>query len=202
MINMKNKLLLTAIAISVISMKVSAQDNGTFTDTRDGKTYKTMVAGTQTWFAENLAFKADSGCWAYDNKKANIATYGYLYNWQSAKMSCPTGWRLPVDNDWKILSNFLGGDSIAGYALKESGTSHWDSTNVRVTNSSGFTALPGGCSSAGKAFFGIRKFGFWWSSTYLDAHYGGRFMLTGTSGETNIDGSDDSMGFSVRCLKD
>ena len=78
-----------------------------FIDKRDGKTYKTVEIGEQIWMAENLAYKANSGCWAYDNNKNLVSKYGYLYNWETAKNVCPDGWHLPYESDFEILmSNF------------------------------------------------------------------------------------------------
>ena len=56
---------------------------GTFTDARDGETYRTVKIGGQTWMAENLRFKAD-GCFAPDNDEANVKKFGRLYTWTTA----------------------------------------------------------------------------------------------------------------------
>ncbi|OQY03821.1 MAG: hypothetical protein B6I20_04280 [Bacteroidetes bacterium 4572_117] len=78
------------------------------TDSRDGKQYKTVEIGNQVWMAENLAYKASSGCWAYDNDQSNVTKYGYLYNWQTAKTVCPTGWHLPTKSEFETLLNNYG----------------------------------------------------------------------------------------------
>lgn len=197
---MKKKSLFMTVAIIFIAMISTAQQNGTFTDYRDGKTYKTVKIGTQTWMAENLAYKTSSDCWAYDNKVGSAATYGYLYDWKTAKNVCPTGWHLPTDAEWKILISFLGGESVAGDKLKEIGTSHWDS-NSGATNSSGFKALPGGYRSDEDLFSGIGSFGKWWSSTFNGINGGYiRTIEYGSSVDRHQYG--ETYGFSVRCVKD
>lgn len=173
---MKNKLLLAALAILFISFNSLAQKKGKFTDKRDKKTYETVQIGTQIWMAENLAFKTDTGCWAYNNKPENVETYGYLYTWYNAQNVCPLGWKLPAEEDWKILEISLGmtpeiiendawRGNKAGGKLKEADTIHWSNPNKEATNETGFTALPGGYRVGIGEFFDIRNVGVWWSST-------------------------------------
>jgi uncharacterized protein (TIGR02145 family) len=89
---------------------------------------------------------------------SNYTTYGVLYNWPAAMAGsassnanpsgvqgvCPAGWHLPSDAEWTELTDYLGGKSVAGGKLKETGTTHWASPNTGATNETGFTALPGG----------------------------------------------------------
>lgn len=115
------KYYLFTIAISIIAFSSFAQTKGTFKDSRDGKTYKTVKIGNQTWMAENLAYKPNSGdFWAYDNKESNLNMYGYLYSGQTAQNVCPTGWRLPTSNDWEYLIKYLGGNEDAKNKLRYS----------------------------------------------------------------------------------
>jgi uncharacterized protein (TIGR02145 family) len=146
---MKKSLLILTIAVCYLTGY--GQQIGNFTDPRDGKVYKTVKIGNQTWFSENLAFKTDSGCYAYDNNDKFAAIYGYMYKFRVAEKECPPGWHLPSDLEWKQLISYLGGDSIAATKLKA--THGWNSkdglgssTNPAIfaTNSSGFSALPGG----------------------------------------------------------
>ncbi len=120
--NMRAGLIMAAGVVLTVVLTAPAQDQGTFKDPRDGKVYKTVVIGTQTWMAENLAFKAKGGCHAYgwdaDNKKANVAKYGYLYEWKMAKKACPPGWHLPTKEEWETLIVHLGGEQAAGSAMK------------------------------------------------------------------------------------
>lgn len=170
-------------------------DPNTFTDPRDNQTYKIVKIGNQTWFAENLAYVPQNGnYWAYDNNQSNVATYGYLYDWNTALTACPSGWHLPTDAEWTILTNYLGGASVAGGKMKS--TTGWNAPNVAATNSSGFSGLPGGQHNIGGTFEGIGGNGYWWSST------GDRCKLNYSisSAFTNID--DKRNGFSCRCLRD
>ena len=126
-------------AIQPINYNSSATYS-TFTDTRDGKIYKTIQIGTQIWFAQNLDYATNNSSY-YNGVGAYGPFYGRLYIHDDALLACPQGWHIPSQAEWMVLINYLGGDNVAGRALKESGTSHWKSPND-ANNNSGFTALP------------------------------------------------------------
>lgn len=147
---------------------------------------------------------------------ANYTTYGVLYNWPAAMAGsasstanpsgiqgvCPKGWHLPSDAEWTQLTNYLGGESVAGSKLKEIGTTHWISPNTGATNETGFTALPGGNRGSQGKFFVIGYHGGWWSATESTASYAWfRYIYSDHSDVYKVfDGKE--LGFSVRCLKD
>ncbi len=191
------------LTLTLFASAVFAQKTGSFTDSRDGKTYKTVKIGKQIWMAENLAYKVDSGCVAYNNDQSNVDKYGYLYNWEKANKVCPAGWHLPNDAEWKKLIDYLGGKEVAGEKLKSK--TGWDLYNgVNYgNNESGFSALPGGyLNSKGETFGNIGGNGHWWSSTSIGSkgardlslydYYGGVIQL----------GNYRESKYSVRCLKD
>ncbi len=144
-------------------------------------------------------------CW-YNNDSATYAsTYGKLYNWYAvndARGLAPTGWHVPTDAELTTLETCLGGYSTAGGNMKETGTTHWTSPNTGATNSSGFTALPGGyCNYAG-TFYYIGSFGRWWSSTEFSSVDAWDRNLNYNNGNIDRYLTKKSVGFSVRCLKD
>ena len=193
----------------------------------DGNVYKTVNIGTQTWMAENLKTskyndgtpiqnvkdslvwsKLTTGAWCYyNNDEKNNSKYGKLYNWYSVnstsngnKNVCPTGWHVPTDAEWTVLTDFLGGGSISGGKMKEVGTSSWQSPNTDFTNISGFTGLPGGLRSDNGDYREIGNFGLWWCSTersIIGAY--NRILSVNELGRASY---SKGTGLSVRCFKD
>ncbi|PID87953.1 MAG: hypothetical protein CSB06_02490 [Bacteroidia bacterium] len=182
--------------------KVFNYATGSFTDSRDGKVYKTVKIGTQWWMAENLAYKASSGCWAYDNNSNNVNKYGYLYNWETAKNVCPAGWHLPSDTEWAKLTDYLGGEEVAGKKLKSAnGWQLYEGVNYG-NNESGFSALPGGHRYYGGSVDDVGKYGDWWSSTPNGSECAWKCGLNYYHGKVYRDINNRNYDYSVRCLKD
>jgi len=206
-----------------------ADDNNnpaTVTDI-DGNVYHTITIGTQVWLAENLkTTKFNDGSsiplltknaartdlttpeyWWYNNDSATYDNpYGKLYNWYAVNDGrdlCPTGWHVPTDAEWTTLTDYLGGLSVAGGKLKETGFIHWSNGNVGATNESGFTALPGGDRDINGSFNRIGLNGRWWSSSMYGstgkAWY--REMGGNHAGVIQANSSPDD-GYSVRCIGD
>jgi uncharacterized protein (TIGR02145 family) len=115
---------------------------------------------------------------------------------------CPTGWHLPSDAEWTELTDYLGGTSVAGGKLKETGTTHWTSPNTGATNETGFTALPGGYRNDGGPFLYIGSNGYWWSATELLATNAWFRNMSDSNSSVYRGNNGRELGFSVRCVRD
>ena len=141
-----------------------------FPGLRKGQIYSNVQIGSQCWLQKNMNYSTGNS-WCYDNNSSNCNTYGRLYDWQTALGACPSGWHLPSDAEWTSLTDFLGGESIAGGKMKEAGTAHWLSPNTGATNSSGFTALPGGARYANGSFGYLTAGAYVWSASDSSSTY-------------------------------
>jgi uncharacterized protein (TIGR02145 family) len=183
---------------------------GTFTDTRDGKTYKTTKIGEQVWMAENLNYNA-SGSKCYGSKIQNCYEYGRLYDWNTAKEACPSGWHLPSNGEWDKLYRFADGTSgtespykseVAGKYLKaKEGWKDYDGKSGNGEDTYGFLALPGGFGTSADGFNSIGSYSVWWSSSEGSSFTAyGRFMFYGDE-HAHWDYYDKSGLYSVRCVQ-
>lgn len=222
---MKNGIIInqtpTSDVDSIIFYRPVISNSGSFVDSRDNTTYSTILIGNQVWMAENLKYlpsvsSANSGSdvnpiyYVYNYNGAdvlaakatsNFTTYGVLYNWSAAMTACPTGWHLPTNQEWITLTTLLGGETIAGGKLKETGFTHWTTPNISATNETGFNGLPGGMRDIyTPLFYHLNNIGYWWSSTeYTSTSAKGRALFYNyTDCEENHHGK--GYGFSVRCI--
>jgi uncharacterized protein (TIGR02145 family) len=189
----------------------------------DGNIYNTVQIGDQCWMKENLKVgtmvngsveQTNNGIiekYCYNNDFSNCDVYGGLYQWDEmmgytttsgVQGICPDGWHLPTDAGWTSLTTFLSGESVAGGKMKEAGTAHWYPPNTGATNSSGFTALPGGYRYTGGSCGDVGYTGLWWSSSEGDASSAWYRGLSYGNAQVSRYGNSKSYGFSVRCLKD
>ena len=177
---------------------------GSFTDTRNSRTYNTVrIGGGREWMAENLNYTASSGVtangvgsWCYGNNDSNCNTYGRLYTWDAAMSACPSGWRLPTRQEWTDLVTAAGGWSVAGRALKARSPT-WDGDNT-----SGFSALPGGFRRDDGSFVGLGDWGYWRSAAENDAGRTCHVFMYTDNRSVSEGWNDKSFGLSVRCVRD
>lgn len=219
------------IGCSKPTQEETQNQSNTVTD-KEGNVYKTVTIGTQIWMAENLkttkyndgtiipnitgetawaALTTPAHCWYNNDYSKNGTIYGALYNWYVVDSSnqnkiAPDGWHIPSDAEWTILTNYLGGLSLAGDKLRETGTTHWTNPNNGSTNESGFTGLPGG----------IRYFAAISTGTFETLGSGSGYWSSTSDGSTSVawcrqltvnlpfyrGANTKRFGFSVRCIKD
>ncbi|MDP4225653.1 MAG: FISUMP domain-containing protein [Bacteroidota bacterium] len=175
---------------------------GFFTDSRDGKIYKTVVLGDQVWMAENFDYYTLSGSGYYKNDSLSYGYLGRLYNWATAVAVAPDGWHLPTQNDWKILSDHLGGADNAGGKLKERGTLHWLSPNTGATDSTiKFNALPAGFVTSNNGFSNLGTGAYFWTADENGSSFAYYFYLYYSSSVLTLMNGNKSMGLSIRYVK-
>jgi uncharacterized protein (TIGR02145 family) len=191
----------------------------------DGNAYNIISIGNQYWMKENLkTTKYRNGDligttspatlnigsesspkyqWTYEGVESNVNTYGRLYTWYAVtdvRNVCPSGWHVPSDDEWMTLMDNIGGASINGGKLKETGMVHWASPNTGATNETGFTALPGGGRNE-DSFLNIGNSGFWWSATESGSDVAWSWSLSNNISEISRLDLLKLAGFSVRCIK-
>jgi uncharacterized protein (TIGR02145 family) len=197
----------------------------------DGNVYRTVVIGDQHWMAENLkvtkyrngdnitnitvdsSWNSDtSGAYGvYVSSEIDATTYldsyGLLYNGYAVDNSggiCPEGWHVPTKDEYDALSTYLGGNSVAGGKLKETGTDHWNSSNTGATNESGFTLLGNGYRGFYGTFSSIRRHSYTWTATPPNGSSPNAYYLSiGFNGAAaSVHSISKKYGFGVRCLED
>ncbi|HEY5140417.1 MAG TPA: fibrobacter succinogenes major paralogous domain-containing protein, partial [Methylococcales bacterium] len=185
------------------------KENLKATKYNDGTAIPNITDNT-AWAAATTGAYSD-----YGNTPANSAIYGRLYNWyvvdnnattkvasNGGKNVCPTSWHVSTDAEWTTLITYLGGGTVAGGKLKETGTTHWITPNTGATNESGFTGLAGGYHlGVGSSFF-IGNYGFWWSSTEYSSTNAWVWGMSFDNISVIVDNIDKRYGGSVRCVRD
>jgi uncharacterized protein (TIGR02145 family) len=192
---------------------VTAQTKGTYTDSRDHKTYRTVRIGRQIWFAENFAYlpevdTPEISVYGYTGNSVSEAKatdsyrkYGALYTWEEAKKLAPEEWRLPTDADWQLLEEQIGLDPQAANTMGWRGKNR-EADLLKAAGSSGFDVLFGGWrSSQGTFNFQGEHANFWVADGY-DAARAYERLINYKNGSIGRDVGQKGCGFSVRYVQD
>ena len=207
----------TTVQNDSASAQITVQNDSVLTDTRDGKTYKLVKLGEKIWMAENLNYEIKdslvSNCdengscdmgfpsnrpqsWCNGNEQENCDKYGRLYNFEAAKIACPTGWHLPTVNEWPENGNG-GYPAFLDYAVVGWGGGK---------DTYGFTVLPAGeYKASSQSFLEPGRFAFFWTSTIDNLNHDCPTMIhfgNGSEGMVSVCADDENDGHSVRCVKD
>jgi uncharacterized protein (TIGR02145 family) len=214
------------ISLLIIVSSCSDDDDvkGPPTDV-DGNVYTSVAIGDQEWLVENLkttslndgtpipetnndldwtGLQTPGFSWYENDENQYKEVYGALYNWYTVETGklCPKGWHVPSAAEWEILHDYVG-DSAAS-KLKESGNTHWSLQNNDATNSTGFTARPGGYRVPVNGFREEGIYGYWWSSSFDPNNntriYGREMNAFSKDGSQVV--YNKTFGMSIRCLRD
>lgn len=237
-------LVMTISLMTVMSCSKS-DDGAEPTSVKDavGNSYSIVKIGTQSWMGENLKttkyndgssiplmdnavawqVATTDGYTVYDNSPVQSSTYGHLYNHYAIRTGklCPKGWRIPTNEDWSTLTNYLieNGYNYDGttdgnkYAKSLAATTYWASSATagaigntdfpEFRNKTGFSALPGGYRYSDGTFYYKTTNGYFWSSTF-DSQTGSsslNALYYNTAGlGTNL--VSPKIGASCRCVKE
>ena len=208
----KNDSLMTMITNTITYLRLLIQEHtqkGTFTDTRDGQTYKTVQIGNKIWMAQNLNYKTgNSSC--YNNNKKNCEKYGRLYDWNTAMKACPEGWHLPSREEYEQLLFIACGNEKSCDKELNSQTG-WVYNGNNSDDKLGFSALPAGYYGGHYLFDGGKKFrsrgwgANFWTSTTSDDENLEAYVMDISGGNEHVSTSAFMRGFgknslvSVRC---
>jgi len=215
------KLNIASILCGLILCIASCGPSSNKTEEDSTKDKGEVTIGSQVWTSKNLdvskfkngeeipeaetkdqwkAFSdANEAAWCYYENKTE---YGKLYNWYAVndpRGLAPAGFHIPTDAEWTTLTNYLGGETIAGAKMKSN--TGWED-NGNGTNSSAFAGLPGGSRNLNGNFFFIGADGNWWSSSESNTNTAWYRYLYNGDGNVNRGFNNKQNGFSVRCLRD
>jgi uncharacterized protein (TIGR02145 family) len=208
---------------------------GTPTVTYEGQVYNTIQIYSQCWFKENLNVGVminssipqtnnnikEKYCY-YDNLE-NCSNYGGLYQWNELMQYttqpgtqglCPTGWHLPLDEEWKVLegavdSHYGIGDPIwdldlfrgfdAGFRLKSD--SNWCYSG-NGANLFGFSGKPGGLCTGAGGFLNRCQYGIWYTSNEASTWDAWDHSLESIELRIDRDAANEKgIAFSARCIR-
>lgn len=197
----------------------------------EGNLYNVIIIGSQTWMAENLkttklndntsipnvesdaewiALSTPAFCWLR-NEVQYKDVYGALYNWYTVSTGklCPEGWHVPTDDEFKVMEQSLGMTAAQAdltdwrgtdQGAKMKSTTGW-ADGENGTNTSGFSALPGGYRFGHTgAFNGIGMITYWWSSENSEL-YGWYRRVDGTESGVFRSATSKVGGKYIRCVK-
>ncbi len=205
----------TMLVLGFAAISFAAPQTGTMTDSRDGQTYKTVQINDQTWMAENLNYEAkDSYC--YNDCADSCQKYGRFYTWATASDVCPSGWRLPSEDDWLGLF-----ENVGNKKSRLMSNTDWADVRTKGSDEFSFSVLPAGYTTfslfKNERVFGgkgrlvngkmLYKFAFFWTSSECSSEQA-KYVIFGDNAGSECDiccggmNSDKANGYSVRCIKD
>ncbi len=201
--NFKVPILVALAACIAMAAPSKSKKTGSFTDERDGKRYKTIKIGKQTWMSENLAYETTRGSYCYNDDKKSCKKNGRLYTWKAANKACPEGWKLPSSEDWAKVSKSIGAKPnhpfkviLAGQRMCFNQNDTW---NAYCESTKSF-GMPGE-KDTHYSYDDMHKAAFFWSSTEAATYIANYYTLGGYNEQLTEQRIEENFGFSVRCIQ-
>lgn len=173
---------------------------GERTEILDGKGFRVVEAGTNTWTAENYY----GGGRQYKDSEVLDSVFGNYYTWEQALTVCPEGWHLPTGAEFDALGTDAGSLMANVSFLSESMWEYWP--GMSITNSQGFNAIPIGYLDLTQALSteqGYEEYALWWTADEVNAELACfRFIYEDNPVVQQGQGSKTSLALNVRCVKD
>jgi uncharacterized protein (TIGR02145 family) len=160
-----------------------------------------QMADGKQWTTHNLDINVKPS-YCYEDKELNCSRYGRMYTWESGKRACQklgSGWHLPTDEEWRVLSKRYGGVSADS---EDRGKAAYGA--LLLGGQSGFDALLGGGRSIDGQFSRLEAHGFYWTASEIDSTDGWyyNFGKGGQALHRQEGGDNKNSAFSVRCVRD
>ncbi|PKM91640.1 hypothetical protein CVU82_00300 [Candidatus Falkowbacteria bacterium HGW-Falkowbacteria-1] len=141
-----------------------------------GKQISDMPEGVKQMTPGGIIMGSSESSGEGETEPASIV-FGFIYNWYAVNDGRDIAndeWFVPDDSQWNILINYLGGTSVAGSKMKESGVTYWKDPNTG-TNDFNFNAR-GGDARGLNGYFQLaeNQYGQLWSKSstrYLSLYY-------------------------------
>jgi uncharacterized protein (TIGR02145 family) len=209
----------TVVSSESITGNGITSEDPSIIDNREGDEteYFYMTAGNLLWLKQNVSY-SKTGV-SYENSPAMTKLFGNFYTWEQAKTACPDGWRLPTDAEWVSLAksvdptkDFKVGETFSGIGGNLMADIYFNSTkmweywpNVKITNSTGFAALPAGyavISDTDNKFHGVQEYAAFWTADEFNADQAVYRYINVNQSDVLVGAADkSSFAASVRCVK-
>lgn len=160
-----------------------------FTDSRDGKSYKVKDINGTKWFVQNLDYAVEEQSKCYDGEEENCKVFGRLYTYDAAQLACPEGSHLSTDNEWKMLEVYAGGANVAAEKLRGNGSDDY-----------AFSALFGGYINKNNIAVIQGEGAYFWTDVDVGDGRGVARSMFSTDKEVSSMPVDKAFSMSVRCV--
>lgn len=161
----------------------------TFTDSRDGKTYKVKEINGTKWFVQNLNYEIEERSMCYDREDENCETFGRLYKFDVAQSACPEGSHLSTSDEWKMLEVYAGGANNAAEKLRSNGSDDY-----------AFTVIFGGYANKNNISVILGEGAYFWTEAEVGDGRGYARSLFSTDREVSTIPVDKEFSMSIRCV--